>query len=70
MGSRSDEAGRAVAAYIGRRIFGYPAIQVAGVLGYRSTSSVNRAVARVDRGNAALKRTTAKLIKAIELDAH
>lgn len=60
-GRRSDDASRAVAAYLARRRFGYPATEVAQALGYRSVSSVTRAVARVESSNKRLNQTVAKL---------
>jgi len=60
-GRRIDDASRAVAAYLARRRFGHPAGKVAEALGYRSGSSVNRAVARVESGNESLRRTAEKL---------
>ena len=50
-GSRSDDASRAVAAYLGRRQYGYSAAEVARALGYRGHSSVNAALARVASSN-------------------
>ena len=52
-GTRSDDAGRAVAAYLARRRFGYSAREVAAALGYRSHGSVRNALARIE-GAAAL----------------
>lgn len=60
-GRRSDDASRAVAAYLARRRFGYPAGTVAEALGYRSASSIPRAVTRVESGSQRLKRTVTKL---------
>jgi REP element-mobilizing transposase RayT len=60
-GRRIDDASRAVAAYLARRRFGYPATQIARFLGYRGHSSVNYAVARVETGNERLKRAVKKL---------
>ena len=56
-----DDASRAVAAYLARRRFGHGAGKVAEALGYRSTGSMTRAVARVESGNADLRRTAGKL---------
>ncbi len=47
-GTRSDDASRAVAAYLARRRFGYSACDVAEALGYRSHGSVRNAVTRVE----------------------
>lgn len=60
-GRRSDNASRAVAAYLARRSFGYSAGEVAEALGYRSASSITRAVARVESGNQRLHRTVTRL---------
>jgi REP element-mobilizing transposase RayT len=47
-GTRSDDASRAVAAYLARRRFGYSAREVAEALGYRSHGSVRNALLRVE----------------------
>ena len=60
-GWRTNDARRAVTAYLARRRFGHPAGEVAKALGYRSGSSVTRAVARVESGTEQLRRTAAKL---------
>jgi len=60
-GRRTDDASRAVAAYVARRRFGHGAGKVAEALGYRSTGSVTRAVATVESGNDDLRRTARKL---------
>ena len=49
-GTRSDDASRAVAAYLARRRFGYSAQEVAAWLGYSSHGSVRNALARVESG--------------------
>jgi hypothetical protein len=59
-GRRSDDAGRAVASYLGRR-FGYAATEVAQALGYRSHGSVRNALARVESGGQELQDALAKL---------
>ncbi len=64
-GHRTDDASRAVAAYLARRRFGHPAGKVADALGYGSPSSVTRAVARVESGNEELHRAATKLEKAL-----
>ncbi len=56
-GRRSDDAARAVAAYLARRRFGYPATATAAALGYRDHSGIGRAVRRVEQGGAELQRT-------------
>jgi len=65
-GRRVDDAGRAVAAYLARRHFGYRAKEVAAVLGYRSHGGVHNAVARVEAAEDALKSTAQRLV--LELD--
>jgi REP element-mobilizing transposase RayT len=60
-GSRCDDLGRAVAAYLARRCFGYSGKQVAEALGYRSHGGVCGALARVQAGGEALKRKAAEL---------
>lgn len=64
-GHRTDDASRAVAAYLARRRFGHPAGKVAEALGYRSPGSVTRAVARVESGSDKLHRTAKKLEKSL-----
>jgi putative transposase len=59
-GTRSDDASRAVAAYLARRRFGYAACEVAEALRYRSHGSVRNALARVE-SDASLARTAEKL---------
>ncbi len=60
-GTRSDDAGRAVAAYLARRRFGYPAKAVANALGYRDAGGVTHAIKRIDAAGANLRRTIAKI---------
>ena len=60
-GRRVDDASRAVAAYLARRHFRYPAREVAAALGYGSHGSVHNALRRIDAGSATLKRTVANL---------
>lgn len=60
-GRRIEDASRAVAAYLARRRFGYPATAIARALGYRGHSSVHYAVTRVETGSKILKRTVRKL---------
>ncbi len=60
-GRRSDDAGRAVAAYLARRRFGYSAAAVASTLGYRDHGGVGQAVRRVEHGTAALQHTVKRL---------
>jgi len=60
-GRRSNDAGRAVAAYLARRRFGYPARAVAAALGYRDHGGVGGAVRRVERGTTQLQQTARRL---------
>ena len=60
-GSRSDDIGRAVAASLARRRFGYSAKAVAATLGYRAHSSVAMAIARVEAAGSNLKKTLAQI---------
>jgi len=60
-GRRVDDASRAVAAYLARRRFGYPAGEIARALGYRRHTSVNSAVRRVEGGTADLAKTAERL---------
>jgi putative transposase len=62
-GRRSDDATRAVAAYLARCRFGYSATAVAARLGYRGPSSVSHAVRRVEKGPASLQRVAVRLEK-------
>lgn len=62
-GRRSEDAARAVAAYLARRRFGYPATATAAALGYRDHSGVGRAIRRVERGPASLQQTVGRLEK-------
>ena len=52
-GTRSDGIGRPLAAYIARRVYGFPATQIAEALGYSTASSVSHAVHRIDHGKRA-----------------
>ncbi len=56
-----EDASRSIAAYVARRRFGYRATEVALALGYRSPSSVTRAVARVKSSMSRLQETVAAL---------
>jgi putative transposase len=60
---RSNSASRAVAAYLARCSFGYPATTIAAALGYRDHGGVGQAVRRVQGGTAKLKRTVKRLEK-------
>ena len=60
-GRRSDDAARAVAAYLARCRFGHAATETARALGYRDHSGVGRAVRRVEEATAELQRTVQRL---------
>ena len=60
-GQRVDDASRSIAAYLARRRFGYRATEVALALGYRSPSSVTRAVARVESSMSRLQEAVSAL---------
>lgn len=47
-GRRSDDLGRAAAAYLGRYRFGHSGTETAAALGYRSPSSVSHAIGRIE----------------------
>ncbi len=56
-GHRSNNAARALAAYLARRTFGYPATAIASALGYRDHGGVGQAVRRIEKGTSQLQRT-------------
>ena len=60
-GRRSDDAARALAAYLARARFGYSATAIAKRLGYRGPSSVSHAVRRVEKGSDVLRKAAAQL---------
>ena len=60
-GRRSDAIGRAAAAYLARRRYGYSSTEIACVLGYRGPSSVGAAVARIAAAGKDVDATLAKL---------
>jgi len=62
-GTRSVNASRAVAAYLARRRFGYPAKAIANALGYRDPSSVSHAVKRTEAGPDNLRKTVVQIEK-------
>lgn len=66
--SRCDDISRAVAAYLARRQYGYPAGEVARALGYRGHSSVSTAVSRIESGTDAVRRTVASLVRELTND--
>ena len=55
-GRRVDDASRALAAWLARRRFGYPASQVAEALGYKSHSSVPNAIVRIESAGPSIYR--------------
>ena len=64
-GTRSDDASRAVAAYVARRRFGYGVREVAEALGYRSHGGVHNALLRVEGApglSASVKRICKRLV--------
>ena len=63
-GRRDDSIARAVAAYVARRRFGYPAGQTAQVPACTAPSSVTRAVQRVERNLPRLSGRLAKIERA------
>jgi putative transposase len=62
-GRRSDDLGRAVAAYLARRRYGYRAVAIAEALGYRGHSGVGTAVARIEAAAESIAKTLARLEK-------
>ena len=60
-GRRNDDASRAVAAYLARRRFHYPARKVADALGYRSHGSVRNAIARIEKADRQFRNSIEKL---------
>jgi putative transposase len=60
-GRRDDSIGRAVAAWLARRRFGYPAGQTARALGYAGASSVAQAIRRVTNEHERLVRRLRQL---------
>ena len=62
-GRRSDAMGRAAAAYLARRRYGYSSAEIAKVFGYRGHSSVGAAVERVAAAGREVNATLAKLQK-------
>ena len=64
-GRRVDGAGRAVAAYLARRHFGYAVGEVAAALGYGSHGGVHNALNRIEADSATLKRAIRKLVRTL-----
>ena len=67
-GRRSDDAGRAVAAYLAHRRYGYRATEVAATLGYRVHCSVTMAVASVEAELARLRGTLKEIENQLAVD--
>jgi putative transposase len=64
-GKRVDDASRALAAFLARRCFGYPAGQIAEALGYRSHSGVSNAIVRIESAGPAIKQTAKEVEQGI-----
>ncbi len=62
-GRRVEDASRAIAAYVARRHFGYPARAVATALGYGSHGGVHNALVRIESGPSALRQTAEELCR-------
>jgi len=60
---RIDDAGRALAACLAGRRFGYSAGQVAAAPGCRSHGGVTNAIARIESAGPAIKGTAEKLAR-------
>ena len=58
---RSDDASPAMAAYLARRVYGYPSSAVAASLGYRSHGRIAHAVARLEGGSNTLHEMARRL---------
>jgi hypothetical protein len=67
-GQRSDDASRAVAAFLARRTYGYRVTEVAKALGYSSHGGVVTAIGRIESASPALRRKVQRLKKAITND--
>jgi putative transposase len=67
-GTRTDDASRAVAAFLARRRYGYRAAEVAKVLGYTSHGGVAMAVKRIESAGPALRRRVQQLEKNLTND--
>ena len=67
-GRRNDSGGRALAAFVARRRYGYSAKQVAATLGYTSHTSVTRALERIEPLTPRLSRTVQRIEG--QLDEH
>ncbi len=67
-GRRSDDASRAVAAFLARRRYGYRATEVAKALGYASHGGVVTAIRKIESAGPALRRTVHRLQKRLTND--
>jgi hypothetical protein len=67
-GTRTADASRAVAAFLGRRRYGYRAAEVAKALGYTSHGGVVMAVMRIESAGPALRRRVQQLEKRLTND--
>ena len=67
-GTRTDDASRAVAAFLARRRYGYRAAEVAKVLGYTSHGGVAMAVKRIESAGPALRHRVQQLEKRLTND--
>ena len=63
-GRRSNGADRSLAAYVCRRVYGYPGVRVAEALGYRDGGGVTRSIERAE-GSATLRNATRRLARAV-----
>jgi chromosomal replication initiation ATPase DnaA len=61
VGTRTDDASRAVAAFLARRRYGYRAAEVAKALGYTSHGGVAMAIKRIESASPALRRQVRQL---------
>ena len=68
VGTRTDDASRAVAAFLARRKYGYRAAEVAKVLGYTSHGGVAMAVKRIESAGPALRRRVQQLQNSLTND--
>ncbi len=68
IGRRSDNASRAVAAFLARRRYGYRTTEIAAALGYASHGGVVTAVHRIESADPALHRTVRQLEKKLAND--
>ena len=67
-GRRSDNASRAIVAYLARRCFGHRSKDVAAALGYSSAGGVAQAIKRIEAADSRCSRTVKKLAKRLAND--